>query len=183
MKNLWIALASISPSEKASLIQLIQEIPRLINRTIETMSVKLKFSEESVAAAAFLHSFSIGKEDEETARRREHDRGLKNERNYIELVETLADMMKSESLHWRMYCLIFNLLCIQLRPDIPATPKVVALFVQNLVHETIAIRKVAIKGVAAILKQQKRKHSKIVVDPLEIAAKFSRSLPSDFASW
>lgn len=183
MKNLWIALANISPSEKASIIQLIQEVPRLINRSIETMSMKLKFSEESVSAAASLHSFRLSKEDEERFVIKELERGTKNEKTYIELVETLADLMKSDSLHWRMYCLVFNMLCFQLRPDVPATPKVVGLFVQNLIHETIAIRKVAIKGVSAILKQQKRKHPKIIINPQEIASKFSRPYSSNNSSW
>lgn len=163
----------MSPSEKASIIQHIQDVPRLISRSIETTTVQFKFTEESVSAAASLHAFHCSKEDEEENTRKEHNRGINNEKTYTELVETLADLMKSDSLHWRMYCLVFHMLCTQLRSDIPATPKVVEIFVQNLVHESIAIRKVAIKGVAAIFKQQKRNHKKIVINPYETATKFS----------
>lgn len=54
----------------------------------------------------------------------------------------------------------------------PAPPEVVKIFVNNLISEQIAVRKIAIKGVAAIFKQQKRKHKKITVDPVDVARKF-----------
>lgn len=43
----------------------------------------------------------------------------------------------------------------------------------NLISEQIAVRKIAIKGMAAIFKQQKRAHKKITIDPVEVARRFS----------
>lgn len=62
---------------------------------------------------------------------------------------------------------------LQLRADLPPPPEVVKIFVQNLISEQIAVRKIAIKGVAAIFKQQKREHKKLIIDPVEIARQFS----------
>ena len=61
---------------------------------------------------------------------------------------------------------------MQLRADLPAPPEVVKIFVNNLISEQIAVRKIAIKGMAAIFKQQKRKHKKMTIDPAQIARQF-----------
>lgn len=62
--------------------------------------------------------------------------------------------------------LIFLLLL--LRHDVPVPAAAVRIFVRNLIHDSLSVRKVAITAVAAILKQQKRPHKKIKINPLAV---------------
>ena len=173
VKDLWIAVARISPSEKPSIIQLVTAISTLLYRTIETTSIHLKFTPECIASAQEVMGASISENELEQASRNEEELGQKNEQMYNELLASLVGLLNSGTLHWRMYNLAFNMLCLQLRADLPAPPEVVHVFVHNLLHDAIAVRKIAIKGVAAIFKQQKKKHPKIVINPTEIAHRFS----------
>ena len=173
--ELWVAVARILPSEKPSIIQLLTAISTLLYRTIETTSVHLTFTEECLSTAQMLTETSLENQELEQAAKYEKNWGKTNEELYYQLLDNLVEILNSGSLHWRMYNLAFNMLCLQLRADLPAPAKVVRVFVQNLLHDAIAVRKVAIKGVAAICKQQKRKHKKIVVNPTDVARQFSPS--------
>lgn len=175
IKELWIAVARVLPSEKPSIIQLVTAISMLLMRTIETTSVHLTFTDECISSAQLLTEPSLEGKELEQAARSEAECGQKNEQHYYELIDSLVEILTNGSLHWRMYNLAFYMLCLQLRADLPAPPKMIRIFVQNLIHDAIAVRKVAIKGVAAILKQQKKKHNKIVVNPTDIARHFSPS--------
>lgn len=173
VKELWIAVARILPSEKPSIIQLVTAISMLLMRTIETTSVHLTFTDKCIASAQLLTKASLEEKEFEQAVRIEMECSQKNEQLYYELLDSLVEILTNGSLHWRMYNLAFHMLCLQLRADLPAPSKMISIFVQNLIHDAIAVRKVAIKGVAAILKQQKKEHKKIVVNPSDIARQFS----------
>lgn len=173
IRDLWVAVARILPSEKPSIIQLLSAISTLLYRTIETTSVHLTFTEDCIRSAQVLSESNFGEEELKQASQKEIDWGKTNEKLYYDLLDSLVGLLTSGSLHWRMYNLSFNMLCLQLRADLPAPPEVIRIFVHNLLHDAIAVRKIAIKGMAAILKQQKKKHKKIVIDPVEIARQFS----------
>ena len=173
IRELWIAVARIAPSEKPSIIQLLGAISTLLYRTIETTSVRLTFTEESIHSAQKISQENVGDEELKLATQTELEWGQKNQQLYYELLDSLIGLLTSGSLHWRMYNLAFNMLCLQLRADLPAPPQVIRIFVQNLLHDAIAVRKVAIKGVAAIFKQQKRTHKKIVINPIDVARQFN----------
>ncbi|CAL1268748.1 unnamed protein product [Larinioides sclopetarius] len=89
------------------------------------------------------------------------------EQCYRRLVQNLIDVMKQGNLHWRNYHLSFTILSILVRPDVRIPAEGVELFVSHLAHDTLAIRKLAIQGLTCILKQHKRKHPKVQIDPTE----------------
>ena len=173
VSNLWLAVARITPSEKPSIIQLLTAISTLLYRTIETTSVDLTFTEECVRSAQDLLVTKIDEKETLTAVQKEKEWGQNNNELYYHLLNSLVGLLTSGSLHWRMYNLVFNMLCLQLRADLPAPTEVIRIFVHNLLHDAIAVRKIAIKGVAALLKQQKRAHLKIAIDPIQVARQFS----------
>lgn len=183
VRDLWIAVARILPSEKPSIIQLLSAISTLLYRTIETTSVHSTFTEECIKSAQVFSEANLGDEELKKAAQKDLEWGQKNEELYYELLDSLVGLLTSGTLHWRMYNLAFNMLCLQLRADLPAPPEVIRIFVQNLLHDAIAVRKIAIKGVGAILKQQKRKHKKIVIDPIDIARKFSPPHIEERTKW
>ncbi|XP_015766712.1 PREDICTED: proteasome activator complex subunit 4-like [Acropora digitifera] len=92
-----------------------------------------------------------------------------NLKNFQKLVETLVDMLESDSLRWRYLQICFNFVNLLIRYDVPLPANAVKLCVKFLNHDALVIRKVAIDAVGAILKQQKRAHPKIIVNPYSLA--------------
>ncbi|GIY87913.1 proteasome activator complex subunit 4 [Caerostris extrusa] len=108
--------------------------------------------------------------DDETIQKYSEEVVLKSnvkKQSYLNLVHQLIDIMKKGNLHWRNYLLAFTMLTILLRADVRVPTEGVDLFMSQLVHDTLAIRKLAIQGMMCILKQHKRKHSKIEINPFE----------------
>ena len=170
--HVWPAILRAPPSEKPSIIQLLDVLSNLLHRYMETTALRMPFTDASIEAARTLTHVQLTKEEMEAAVQRELKEGRDSENTYYELVSSLTNLLTSGTLHWRLYNLAFNMLCLQLRADVPLPAESVRIFVQNLVHDAIAVRKIAIKGVAAIMKQQKRKHPQIVIDPAESARQF-----------
>jgi hypothetical protein len=54
-------------------------------------------------------------------------------------------------------------------PDLQYPPRIVRYFLQMLIHDSLELRKIAIRSTVFLLKQQKCSHKKIVVDPLKIS--------------
>ncbi len=75
----------------------------------------------------------------------------------------LCDRVESGSLHWRHYNIAIGMLGVLTRYDEPMPPRVARLFVGNLVHENLTVRKGALHIVECVLKQQKRKHPKMEI--------------------
>lgn len=174
--RLWPAILQVSPSEKPSIIQLYGAISTLLHRSLETTTINQIFTEGCINSALALCNNDLTSEELADATVKERERSQNNEKLYYKLIDSLATLLNSGSLHWRFYNLAFMMMCLQLRADLPLPPVCVRIFMQNLLHDAIAVRKIAIKGVAAILKQQKRKHKKIVIQPQDVAHRFS--LPS-----
>lgn len=174
--RLWPAILRAPPSEKPSIIQLFGAISTLLYRSLETSSIHRCFTEGSINSALSLSSIQLTAEELSDAAEKERKHCQNNEKLYYQLLDSLLSLLNSGSLHWRLYNLGFTMMCLQLRADLPLPPACVRLFVQNLLHDAIAVRRIAIKGTAAILKQQKRKHKKIVIQPQDIAHRFSLPL-------
>ena len=173
ISTLWPAVLRTPPSEKPSIIQLLGAISTLLHHSLETTSIGLFFTESCINAAQSLASCQLTEQEVTRAINKEQEHSRNNEVLYYELLNSLLELLNSGSLHWRLYNLAFNMMCLQLRADLALPSACVRLFVHNLIHDAIVVRKIAIKGVAAILKQQKRKHKKIQISPEEIAQRFS----------
>ena len=108
--------------------------------------------------------------------------------SYHSLVGKICDRLQSGKLLWRHYnmgvssFIIFNeacaiprlefhlqmmMLALLTRYDVPHPAKVSRILLTNLIHEYIPVRKNALSLVGNILKQQKRKHPKIEIHPVE----------------
>ena len=106
-----------SPSEKPSIIHLLDSINTLLYRTLETTSVHVSFTDESVSIAqSIAQSLAATDLDQETLKLvvlKEKERSEKNEKLYYQLVESLTSLLNSGKLHWRLYNLGFSMLSLQ----------------------------------------------------------------------
>jgi len=97
----------------------------------------------------------------------EVQRNVDNMRSYDDLVLTLVDLANNGNLRWKYYQVSLEMLALLVRHDVPLTASAVQLFTKNMVHQTLNIRKICLITVSAILKQQKRPHIKVSIDPYQ----------------
>uniref|UniRef100_A0A8C9TIB6 Proteasome activator subunit 4 n=1 Tax=Scleropages formosus TaxID=113540 RepID=A0A8C9TIB6_SCLFO len=69
---------------------------------------------------------------------------------------------------WKFEHITIGFLSLLLRDDHPLPTQAVLFFVKSLNHDALIVRKVAISAVAGILKQLKRAHKKVPVDPFDL---------------
>jgi len=99
----------------------------------------------------------------------EMERGVRNLRRlnesnlaaYTGLQNELLRCILEESLHWRHKLMAMNFMRDLVHPDQVYSAKVVRYFLQTLIHDSLEERKIAIRIVIFMLKQQKRKHPKV----------------------
>ena len=113
--NLNINILNISapPSEKPSIIHLLDSINSLLYRTLETTSIFVTFTDECIFIAQSLSVTGVDKEALALARLREADRSKKNEKFYYQLIQSLTSLLNSGTLHWRLYNLGVSMLSLQ----------------------------------------------------------------------
>ncbi len=70
-------------------------------------------------------------------------------------------------MHWRHYNMALGLIGLLARYDEPLPARAARIAVRNLIHDDLIVRKVSIHLVACLCKQQKRKHPKREIQPVE----------------
>ncbi|KAG8177101.1 hypothetical protein JTE90_015245 [Oedothorax gibbosus] len=173
LSKLLPAIVSSKHSEKPSIIKLLDSISIFLQKNMSTFQVKLMVPENCLSIAKCLWSensplpISTCFTEQEITQFIQNQvlESEKKERDYFTLVHSLINLLKNSSLHWRHYQLGLGMLVILVRPEVMIPKEGVELFVSHLIHDTLAIRKLAAQGMTCILKQQKRKHKKIQIDP------------------
>jgi proteasome activator subunit 4 len=97
------------------------------------------------------------------------ERNKQTDQMYENLVAQLMSLAESDKLHWRFTEFAVHFLVPLIRHDRLLPTAAVGFFVHSLNHETLAVRKMAIAAVMAILKQQKRPHVTVSINPYQLA--------------
>ncbi|KAI1295461.1 Proteasome activator complex subunit 4 [Halotydeus destructor] len=170
--SVWISLVNAKHSEKPSIIRLLGNLSDCVQKYFETIWLVHKVPDSVTAIARQAWSGQNGvvpripcPTNSEIARGLQHSNSV-NELNvlhYKGLVNDLAKVIEDGSLHWRYSNLAFGLLAILIRHDMLFPVDGVRVIVRNLIHESIYVRKICISWVGALLKQQKRRHGKKVM--------------------
>jgi len=167
VKQLWPALVQAHPSEKPSVINLLNTLSDTVRKQFHTLNIDIQFGEkgEEISKQLWKTSFPIpdipppSSEDIDSAKKRLIESNEQNKADYIELLDTLVKCMNS-NLHWRHHSLAVNFLLDLGHLDCEYPPFIIRNILQTLIHDNIEFRKVAIRCTVYVLKQQKRKHKK-----------------------
>lgn len=179
IEKIWLAVAQAEHSEKPSIIALINLITDKITKKYDAVAVSRTVSTSAIdSATSLLHVVNsdhlpsscsgpvIPLEDEISGGEKALTcRNEANLQHYNSVVEKLISLVNGNDLRWRFSQICIRLLSLLVRCDVDPPTCLVKLFTDNLVHDSLAIRKVAIASMGAILKLQKRKHPKVMIDP------------------
>lgn len=170
VKELWPLLIRSCPSEKPSIVNLMATAREQIHQSFPTISIDLEIPESCLNAAQFLANskpkIHIDNIDVLT-KNGSNVLKLTSERNrlnYNELITTVLQAAESGLLHWRYHEMAVSIMRDLPHADIHYSPEVVQFFFKALLHESIIIRKIAIRVCLMILIQNKLKYKKVTVD-------------------
>ncbi|XP_054263116.1 proteasome activator complex subunit 4-like [Macrosteles quadrilineatus] len=167
LKQLWPALVQAQPSEKPSVINLLNALSDTVRKHFHTLNIDIQIGEKGEEVCKKLWKTSNptpnipipSSEDIISAQKRLNELNERNKADYLELLDTLGTCINS-NLHWRHHSLALNFLLDLGHPDCAYPPHMIRHILHTLVHDNIEFRKVAIRCTIFVLKQQKRKHNK-----------------------
>uniref|UniRef100_A0A2K5QC34 Proteasome activator complex subunit 4 n=1 Tax=Cebus imitator TaxID=2715852 RepID=A0A2K5QC34_CEBIM len=178
----WPAIVSSGLSqamslEKPSIVRLFDDLAEKIHRQYETIGLDFTIPKSCVAIAELLqqsknpsiNQILLSPEKIKEGIKRQQEKNADAVRNYENLVDTLLDGVEQRNLPWKFEHIGIGLLSLLLRDDRVLPLRAIRFFVENLNHDAIVVRKMAISAVAGILKQLKRTHKKLTINPCEIS--------------
>ncbi|ESP01603.1 hypothetical protein LOTGIDRAFT_238219, partial [Lottia gigantea] len=173
LNELWPGLIQAQQSEKPTVLKVIDNIVLKVMKNLDTIAIDILVSDKCLESAKQLLCSDHPKPNHSPGDQQLLLHGQQSEANrnkqalqlYLSLVDKLVDIIESGKLTWKFVEVGMEFMLLLLRHDIPAPPKVVNLITKQLINDSLYVRKVGMSGVSAILKQQKRKHKMIQVDP------------------
>ncbi|XP_077299850.1 proteasome activator complex subunit 4-like isoform X2 [Arctopsyche grandis] len=181
IRELWPAVLHSTPSEKPSVIRLLDSIIRSIILHFPTITIRLKWSDACVEKGKALLSEAelsdpkfleqLEKCDEEVEKV-----GNQNVKLHNELLDILVEGAESTSLHWRHSLMCLTLVPAMVHLDVPYPPNTIKLVLKSLIHDSILVRKMSLKLMVFILKQRKRVHKKVHIETCTIIEGVSETM-------
>ncbi|KAK7788859.1 hypothetical protein R5R35_013064 [Gryllus longicercus] len=170
LHSLWPTLIRAKP-EKISILALMKSVENVVERQIGTITVNLEVSDSCVEFAIKLcESVSddilkhINQGIQTLAQRTQY-----NLEHYLSFIDLMVKIIENETLHSRFQCMAMTFLMSVIHPDVPYPPEAVKCITSYLIDDSIELRKIAIEAVIMILKQQKKTHKKMKLDPYTIS--------------
>uniref|UniRef100_A0A673KJN7 Proteasome activator complex subunit 4A n=1 Tax=Sinocyclocheilus rhinocerous TaxID=307959 RepID=A0A673KJN7_9TELE len=175
-----IVRSGMSPSmslEKPSVVRLFDDLADKIHRQYETIGVDFSIPESCVEVALKMMKSSnpeptlcaASEQEELEGRKREEQKNKDSVQKYENLVVDLLDCLYDRNLPWKFEQIAIGFLSLMLRDDHPLPSSAVLFFIESLNHDSLLVRNGAISAVSGILKQLKRPHKKVAVNPYDLS--------------
>uniref|UniRef100_A0A8D3D7I1 Proteasome activator subunit 4 n=1 Tax=Scophthalmus maximus TaxID=52904 RepID=A0A8D3D7I1_SCOMX len=169
-------LSSAMSLEKPSIVRLFDDLADKIHRQYETIGMDFSIPAECCAVAKQLMITGNPFPEDPVPSEEESADGLKRQElknsesveKYKNLIGDLLDYLSNRNMPWKFEHISIGFLSLLLRDDHELPPPAVMFFVKSLNHDSLYVRKVAISAVAGIMKQIKRPHKKVPVNPTEL---------------
>lgn len=178
ISDLWPAITQAQHSEKPSILKVIDDLINKVDKNMESPAIKTKTTDSVISAGQKLLQqrapyqsvvMELNSAQLKIGEQFEQKESEENLRLYNKLVEELVQLVNTGNLTWKFSHIGLVFLSLLLRHDTPAPASLVELDVKTMVHDSLHARKLATAAVSAILKQQKRKHKTVTIDPYSIS--------------
>ncbi|XP_008209740.1 proteasome activator complex subunit 4 [Nasonia vitripennis] len=172
LKSLWSALVLSGPSEKPSVIRLKDIITNETIDNFHTTNIKTEIPDSVVTLAAKLWENESMKPNEPLPTENEITQGVEKLREkgeinlkvYNELLDILLHALLEKNLHWRHRQIAMTFIYVMLNEEVKFSAKIVRFFLNSLINESIDERRMALRVMLFVFKQQKKKHIKKKID-------------------
>ena len=171
VEKLWLSLLKTQLSEKLSILRLMDTITDGINNEFQTIATNIEVSDEvaKLGADLIVDKTELPKDFLKLGADQLTARNEFNHQKYLTIVDSILKYTQENSLHWRYQLLAGTMINDLMHPYSEYPPEVTRIFIHNLIHESIEERSMALRIVNTVLKQIKRPHVKVTIDPFKIA--------------
>ncbi|XP_043684421.1 proteasome activator complex subunit 4B-like isoform X1 [Vespula pensylvanica] len=171
LRSLWPRIVLSKPSEKLSVIRLKENLIETVKNNFPTYVITLEIPDRCLIAASKLWNtfpyptlMQLNENEIQRGLQKLKEHSESNLVAYHGLLDDLLNAILEENLHWRHRLMSMNFIKSLVHPEQIYSPKIVRYFLEALIHDSLEERKIAIRTVIYMLKQQKRKHPKITID-------------------
>lgn len=171
VRKIWLALLKTNLSEKPSVVRLLDMIVEAIKSEFPTLAIELHVPDICIDVALQLATDKSIVTANDIVQGKEilEKRNAQNLQIYHDILDSILEITHNNSLHWRYGLIASNMITNLVHPFVNYPPDIIRYSVHNLINESIEERKIAVQIVRYVLKQQKREHIKLQIDPFEIA--------------
>lgn len=171
VEKLWLGLLKTQLSEKLSILRLMDSITDGINNEFQTIATNIQVDDAiaKIGADIMVDKSELPDDYLKIGAARLEAKNKFNHEKYLSIIQAILRYTQENSLHWRYMLLSGTMINDLMHPFSNYPPEVSRVFVGNLIHDSIEERSTALRIVNTILKQQKREHVKVTIDPFAIA--------------
>lgn len=180
IERLWVALLKTNLSEKPSVVKLMDTLVETIQTEFPTVFIGMDIPDDCVNIALKIATDPklITDADITAGKARLIQTNEQNLRSYNNLLQSILQITHNNSLHWRYGLMASGMIFNLVHPEVKYPIEVVQYCVHNLINESIEERKLAIRTMRYILRQQKPIHVKLDCDPFTVAKVSKPDTPS-----
>ncbi|KAI4490320.1 hypothetical protein M0802_010697 [Mischocyttarus mexicanus] len=178
LRSLWVKLILSKASEKPSIIRLEEIIRDTIKLKFQNIVIELEIPDRCVTAASKLWDHfpypTLLRPDENEIQKgveKLKETSRNNLETYYGLLDDLLNAMLERILHWRHRLIAMDFIQLLANENYLFSSKMVKYFLETLINDSLHERTIAINIMVYILKQQKRKHTKVPVHITDICKK------------
>lgn len=170
VEKLWLSLLKSNLSEKPSVVKLVDRISCSIDEEFLTLTIEMEIPDRCIELAKDLltDKKSITNKEIEDGKKKLIQQSELNVKRYFRIIETILEIAQRSSIHWRYHLIASTMIYNLVHPATKYPTAVAQYFVHNLNHDLINERKMAIRVINLIMKQVKKEHLKIQVNPFTI---------------
>lgn len=170
VEKLWLALLNSNLSEKPSVVKLVDRISSSIAEEFLTLTIEMEIPDRCIELAQELltDKTAITQKEIDDGQKKLTEQSEFNLKRYFRIIETILEIAQRSSIHWRYHLIASSMIYNLVHPSTNYPTEVAQYFVNNLNHDLINERKMAIRVINLIMKQVKKEHPKIQIDPFTI---------------
>lgn len=171
VEKLWLSLLKTQLSEKLSILRLMDSIIDGINNEFQTIATRIEVSDELaiMGAELLVNKSELPADFLKFGAAQLAEKNEFNHKKFLTIIDSILRYTQENSLHWRYQILAGTMINDLMHPSSDFPPEVTRIFIHNLIHDSIEERAMALRIVNTVLKQQKRPHVKVQIDPFKIA--------------
>lgn len=171
VEKLWLTLLRTQLSEKLSILRLMDAITDGINNEFQTIATNIEVNDNlaEMGANLMVNKMELPTDFLKLGAAKLDAKNRFNHEKFLKIVSSILSHTQENSLHWRYHQLAGTMINDLMHPSSFYPPDVTRVYINNLIHESIGERTTALRIVNTLLKQQKRNHVKIQLDPFKVA--------------
>lgn len=170
IEKFWLTLLKTQLSEKLSILRLLDSTVNGLNSEFQTIATEVEVDDQlaELGAKMMVNQGDLPKDYLNIGLNNMRKVNNENREKYLSIVKSIIQYCKQNNLHFRYKLMALTMVNVLVHPVTNYPSEVTEFCCQNLINENSQERNLSLHIMNSIMKQQKRKNLKIVIDPYKI---------------